>query len=515
MAAVSEPGGKVYLIGAGPGDPGLFTLKGRRCLEEADVVVYDYLANPRLLRYVKPDAEVIYVGKRAGQHTLPQEEIGRLLVEHAHQGKVVARLKGGDPFIFGRGGEEAEELAAAHIPFEVVPGVTSAVAAPAYAGIPLTHRDFTSTVAFVTGHEDPTKEETGIAWDKIATGIGTLVFFMGVGQLPEIVMRLTQHGRSPATPAAVIRWGTWAGQEVVTGTLADLPEKCRGMQPPALIVVGEVVALREKLRWFEAMPLSGKRILITRAREQASSFARVLEAAGAEVVEFPTITFAPPESWGPLDAAIARLREYQWVIFTSRNGVRFFWERMQLAGRDARDLFGMTVCAIGPATAGALQSLGVRADIVPAEFKAEALVEAIGAVTGAEGMRETRVLLARAAEAREVLPEELTRRGARVDVVAAYRTVKSASDAEALRTMLREGKIHAVTFTSSSTVKHFLDLVGEEASALLQGVVVASIGPITAELAARHGITSHIVPENYTIPTLAEALIKHFRPTQG
>ena len=514
-AGVGRSRGKVYLIGAGPGDPGLFTLKGKRCLEEADVVVYDYLANPRLLRYVKPDAEVIYVGKRAGQHTLPQEEIGRLLVERAHQGKVVARLKGGDPFVFGRGGEEAEELVAARIPFEVVPGVTAAVAAPAYAGIPLTHRDFTSTVAFVTGHEDPTKEETSIAWDKIATGIGTLVFFMGVGQLPEIVARLTQHGRSPDTPAAVIRWGTRAEQEVVTGTLADLAEKCRGMKPPALIVVGEVVALREKLRWFEAMPLSGRRILITRAREQASSFAQLLEAAGAEVMEFPTITFAPPESWGPLDAAIVRLREYQWIIFTSANGVRFFWERLQAAGRDVRDLFGMTVCAIGPATAAELQSLGVRADIVPAEFKAEALVEAIGTVAGADGLRGSRVLLARAAEAREVLPEELTRRGAQVDVVPAYRTVKSAPDAEVLRDMLREGKIHAVTFTSSSTVKHFLELVGEEAETLLKGVVVASIGPITAETAARHGIVSHIVPENYTIPTLAEALIKHFRPTQG
>jgi len=508
---VGEYLGKVYLIGAGPGDPGLFTLKGKRCLEEADVVVYDYLANPRLLRYAKPNAELIYVGKQADQHTLPQEEIGRLLVARASQGKVVARLKGGDPFIFGRGGEEAEELAAAGIPFEVVPGVTSAVAAPAYAGIPLTHRDFTSTVAFVTGHEDPAKEETSIAWDKIATGIGTLVFFMGVGQLPEIVGKLMRHGRSPSTPAAVIRWGTRAEQEVVTGTLADLADKCRGMKPPALIVVGEVVALREKLRWFEALPLAGKRILITRAREQASSFAAVLEAAGAEVVEFPTITFTAPESWGPLDAAIGRLREYRWVIFTSANGVRFFWQRLQAAGRDIRDLAGITVCAIGPATAAALHSLGIRADIVPTEFKAEALVEAIGT----DDLRGSRVLLARAAESREVIPEELTRRGALVDVVPAYRTVKGAPDTEGLRTMLRDGKIHAVTFTSSSTVKHFLDLVGEEARELLKSVVVASIGPITAETAARHGIVSHVVPENYTIPALADALVKHFQSHCG
>ncbi|HYL80869.1 MAG TPA: uroporphyrinogen-III C-methyltransferase, partial [Candidatus Acidoferrum sp.] len=491
--------GKVFLIGAGPGDPGLFTLKGKRCLEEADVVVYDALANPRLLQLAKPEAELIYVGKRASQHTLPQEEIGRLLVERAKAGKVVARLKGGDPFIFGRGGEEAEELAAAQVPFEVVPGITAAVAAPAYAGIPLTHRDFTSTVAFVTGHEDPTKDASSIAWDKIATGIGTLVFFMGIGQLPEIVGQLLRNGRSPATPAAVVRWGTRADQEVVAGTLADLPAKCRGMKPPALIVVGEVVALRDKLRWFEIKPLFGKRILVTRAREQASSFAQILEAAGAEVVEFPTIRIVPPESWAPLDTAIGKLREYQWVIFTSANGVRFFWERLQHAGRDLRDLFGITVCAIGPATAEALLRLGVRADIVPAEFKAEALVEAIGS----ERVRGSRVLLARAAEAREVIPEELARRGAQVDVVPAYRTLRNTSDSAELRSMLQEGKIHAVTFTSSSTVKHFLDLVGEDAAILLNGVIVASIGPITAETAAKRGIVSHIMPENYTIPALA------------
>jgi uroporphyrinogen III methyltransferase/synthase len=508
---VADERGKVYLIGAGPGDPGLLTLKGKRCLEEADVVVYDYLANPRLLRYARPDAELIYVGKQAGRHTLPQEEIGRLLVERAKQGKVVARLKGGDPFIFGRGGEEAEDLVAARIPFEVVPGVTAAVAAPAYAGIPLTHRDFTSTVAFITGHEDPTKEATSIAWDRIATGIGTLVFFMGVGQLPEIAAKLVSHGRSPDTPAAVIRWGTRAEQEVVTGRLADLPEKCRGMKPPALIVVGEVVALRDKLRWFEAMPLAGKRILITRTREQASTFAAVLEAAGAEVVEFPTITIVPPDSWDPLDAAIGRLREYQWVIFTSSNGVRFFQERLQQAGRDVRDLHGITVCAIGPATAAALSAVGVRADLVPTEFKAEALVEAIGAVTGGTGIRGARVLLARAAEAREVLPEELTRLGARVDVVPAYRTIRSMPEAEPVRAMLRDGNIHAVTFTSSSTVTHFLQLVGEEARDLLRGIVVASIGPITAETAARHGIASDVVPEKYTIPALAGALVRHFQ----
>jgi uroporphyrinogen III methyltransferase/synthase len=280
------------------------------------------------------------------------------------------------------------------------------------------------------------------------------------------------------------------------------------MKPPALIVVGEVVALREKLRWVERKPLFGRRILITRAREQASAFAQVLEAAGAEVVEFPTIRIVPPDSWEPLDAAIRRLREYRWAIFTSANGVRFFWDRLTAGAKDARDFHGITVCAIGPATAAALLERGLRADLVPGEFTAEALVEALGS----EPIRDARILLARAAEAREVIPEELSRRGAVVDVVPAYRTVKNTSDADRLRAMLREGKIHAVTFTSSSTVTHFLDLVGEEAQALLQGVVVASIGPITAETASRYGIVSRIVPETYTIPALADALIRHFRP---
>jgi uroporphyrinogen III methyltransferase / synthase len=499
--------GVVYLVGAGPGDPGLITVKGVRCLEAADVVVYDALANPRLLQHARPEAERIYVGKLAGRHTLPQEEINRLLVERGGSGKTVVRLKGGDPFVFGRGGEEAEALAAAGIPFEVVPGITSAIAAPAYAGIPLTHRDFTATVAFVTGHEDPTKTDSNIAWDKIATGIGTLVFFMGVGRLPEIVAQLTRHGRSPETPAAVVRWGTRADQEVVTGTLADLVEKSRGIKPPALIVVGEVVRLRETLHWFEDKPLFGRRILVTRAREQASEFARRLEAAGAEVVEYPAITIAPPESFRPLDAAIGRLQEFRWLILTSVNGVRYFWERLAAAGKDARDLAGLNVAAIGPATAEALATRGIRADLVPPEFKAEGLLEALAGVD----LSGVGVLIARAAEAREILPETLAARGARVEVVPAYRTVQNAEDAAALRAMLEEKSIHAVTFTSSSTVRNFLDAVGPEAVELLRGVVVASIGPITAETAARHGIDSQVVPERYTIPALTQALVRHFQ----
>ena len=499
--------GTVYLIGAGPGDPGLLTLKGKRCLEIADVIAYDALANPRLLLYAKPGAELIYVGKRGGAHTLPQEEIGRLLVERAQAGKTVARLKGGDPFIFGRGGEEAEELQAAGVPFEVVPGVTAAIAAPAYAGIPLTHRNFTSSVAFVTGHEDPTKADSGIAWDKLATGVGTLVFFMGVGQLPEIVGRLIEHGRKPETPIALVRWGTRADQEVVTGTLATIVERSQGMKPPAIIIVGEVVRLRDRLRWVEAKPLFGKRILITRAREQASVLAERLEGAGAEVLECPTIRIVPPDSWEPLDVAIGRLRSYAAVLFTSANGVRFFWERLLTQQKDARELAGILVGAIGPATAAALMDRGVRADVVPKEFRAEALA----GLFSADRLDGKRILLARAAEGREVLPEELARKGAQVDVVPAYRTLKGLEDPAPIRAMLEAGQIHAVTFTSSSTVKYFVELIGADTAELLRKTVVASIGPITTETASRYGIAAQVVPNDYSIPALTDALVNHFR----
>jgi uroporphyrinogen III methyltransferase/synthase len=503
---MAEHAGKVYLVGAGPGDPGLLTLKGKRCLEEADVVVYDALANPRLLRHTRSGAELIYAGKRGGAHALPQAQIEQLLVEHACAGRMVVRLKGGDPFLFGRGGEEAEALVAAGIPFEVVPGVSAAVAVPAYAGIPLTHRDLTSSVAFITGHEDPTKDESRLDWAALAKGIGTLVFFMGVSRLPEIVRGLLEHGRPPDTPAALIRWGTRAEQAVVSGRLADLVQKGQGVSPPALIVVGDVVGLGEKLAWTRAMPLFGKRVLITRTREQASALAERLEAAGAEVVEFPTIAIAPPDSWEPLDRALARLAEYRAVILTSSNGVEALRERLRAVGADARSFAGKLLVAIGPATAAALESLGLRADLVPKEFTAEGLVEALGdQVTGA------RVLLARAAEAREVVPEQLTARGARVDVVPAYRTVMPDQDPEPIRAMLREGQVHAVTFTSSSTVRHFVRMVGPEAGALLRRIAVASIGPITAETAERNGIVTSIMPARYTIPALSEAIIAHFQ----
>ncbi|MBW2671237.1 MAG: uroporphyrinogen-III C-methyltransferase, partial [Deltaproteobacteria bacterium] len=330
--------GKVYLVGAGPGDPELITLKGLECIKNADVIIYDYLASPGLLKHAREHAEIIYVGKKGGDHTLSQDRINALIAEKAQKGFTVTRLKGGDPFIFGRGGEEAEVLIDARIPFEIIPGVTSAIAAPAYAGIPLTHRKFTSTIAFVTGHEDPSKAESSIDWEAIARGIGTIVFLMGVKNLPHITDRLMHHGMPPETPVALVRWGTTPKQTTVSGTLATIVErtKAAGLKPPAIIVVGHVVKLREKMQWFETRPLMGKCIVVTRAREQASDLVKRLSDLGAECLECPTIKVSPPEDVKPLDRAIENLSSYDWLIFTSVNGVNFFFERLFQKNKDVR-----------------------------------------------------------------------------------------------------------------------------------------------------------------------------------
>lgn len=503
--------GKVYLIGAGPGDPGLFTLRGVACLREADVIVYDYLANPRLLSYAKHDAELIYVGKKGGDaDAATQTEIDRLLIDKALAGKVVARLKGGDPFIFGRGGEEGEELFQAGIPFEVVPGITSAIAVPAYAGIPLTHRDYASTVAILTGHEDPSKQTSVIAWDKVATGVGTLVFLMGCSNLPTIVDKLLGYGRSKETPAAVMHWGTKPEQETVTGTLENIVAlaQMRGMGPPAVLVVGDVVRLRERLNWFERRPLFGKRILVTRTREQAGRFGELLEGQGAEVLEVPLIEIVPPKSWEPLDQAIGWLESYQWVIFTSANGVDAFFCRLRELRRDARRLGAARICAIGPATADALERYAVIPDVVPAEFRAEGVIEALKPYD----LQGAKILLPRAEVARDLLPKDLEQRGATVDVVPVYRTVKSNRSAELLKPLLKNRKIDLVTFTSSSTVTNFVEALGQEdLKALCEGVRVACIGPITRETAERFGLPIDIVPKQYTIPSLVDAIVQYYR----
>jgi len=502
--------GKVFLIGAGPGDPGLITVKGLAFLKKADVVVYDYLANEDLLKAAKEGAERIYVGKKGGDHTLSQEEINALIIRKAEEGKTVARIKGGDPFIFGRGGEEAEELAKAGISFEIVPGVTSAIAVPAYAGIPLTHRDFTSTVSFITGHEDPTKKEPKIRWDKISTGAGTLVFLMGMGNLPMIAAELIKNGRDPETPVALIRWGTLPEQETTIGKLKNIGEiaRTKKIRPPVVILVGEVIELREKLNWFEHLPLFGKKILVTRAKEQASDLSERVRDLGGIPIEFPTIEVIPPESWADADHCAAQMAVYDWVIFTSANGVKFFLERIFALGRDIRDLKGPRICAIGPKTAEALDALKVKVDLVPSEYRAESIFEGLKK----EDLKGKRLLIPRAKLSRDVLPQELRKTGASVDVVEVYQTIRPAGNAEEVKRLLRNKSISAITFTSSSTVSNFADLVGiNEVRDLMAGVAIASIGPITAERARTLGIKTTVMPEEFTIPALVEALAEYFR----
>jgi uroporphyrinogen III methyltransferase/synthase len=507
--ALSAKQGFVHLVGAGPGDPGLITVKAVECLGRAEVVIYDYLANEGLLDTAPPEAERIYVGKKAGTHAMSQEEINRLLVEKGRT-SVVVRLKGGDPFIFGRGGEEALALKKAGIPFEVVPGVTSAIAVPAYAGIPLTHRDLTSSVAFVTGHEMPGKDTSAIHWDRLATAVGTLVFLMGVRNLAHIASQLVTFGRAPETPVAVIRWGTTPEQQTVTGTLATIGDiaASAGISPPAIIVVGEVADLRQQLNWFEGRPLFGKTILVTRAREQASDFRVLLEERGARCLEFPTIQLAPPMSWDALDNALRDLKRYDWVVFTSVNGVRFVFQRLEVLGEDVRAFRGIRLGAIGPKTARALQERGLRLDLVPLEYRAEAVIEALGEAE----IRGRRFLLPRAARAREVLPEKLTEMGGKVDVVTAYETIRPTERAEEICRLLREGAIHCITFTSSSTVENFVAMLGgDHLPSLIGKTVVACIGPITADTARQHGLHVEITPGEYTIEALTAALVDHFR----
>jgi len=501
--------GKVYLVGAGPGDPGLITVKGLECIQKADVIIYDYLASPTLLKHTSQKAEMIYVGKKGSDHTLTQDKINELIVKKAKAGLTVARLKGGDPFIFGRGGEEAEVLIDEGIPFEIVPGVTSAIAAPAYAGIPLTHRDFTSTLAFVTGHEDPTKEGTSINWESLAKGIGTIVFFMGVKNLPDIVHKLILHGMKPDTPVALIRWGTTPNQETVSGTLENIVErvKAAGLKAPAIIVVGGVVTLREKMKWFENRPLFGKRILVTRAREQASDLVKLLSDLGAECIECPTIKVVPPDDWKPLDTAVEHLSDYNWIVFTSVNGVKFFFERLFANGKDVRALGHLKTASIGPATAKKLLDFGINSDIIPESYRAESVVEAFQK----EDIKGKKILLPRAEEARPVLPVELTKMGATVDEIIAYCTKEVMDNADILTDQLREGEIDIITFTSSSTVKNFRAILPQddkELQNLLRDVIIAGIGPITADTAKELGFNVHIIAESFTIPGLCEAIVK-------
>ena len=500
--------GKVYLVGAGPGDPSLLTLKGESILRTADVVVYDYLANPELLLQTKSGAEIIYAGMHAKER-LSQEQINQFLVDRARQGKQVCRLKGGDPFVFGRGGEEAEYIASSGVPFEIVPGVSSGYAVPAYAGIPLTHRRLSSTVAFITGHEDPEKESGAkLDWERIAHGASTLVFFMGVKALPRIARNLIRAGRSASTPVALIRWGTRGEQQVVSGTLETIADRVKkaGLKPPALIVVGDVVALREKVKWFECLPLFGERVLITRSRDQAAELAAPLRALGAETIELPTIAIHDPEDWSPLDRALETAGSYDWIVFTSANGVRKFTGRMRATGKDIRILAGARICTIGPATAEEVHKHLLRVEKVPREYRAEGVLEAFSN----EPLAGKRFLIPRARVARDVLPDELRKRGAQVDVVEAYRTLAPADSPERAKVIFSRHLPTVITFTSSSTAENFLRLLPEgEQSTYLKNVKLASIGPITSGTLRRLSLTVDIEAREYTIPALVAAIVEN------
>lgn len=496
----------VYLVGAGPGDPGLLTIKGMECIKKAAVLVYDRLVSPDLLKYAPEDCELIYVGKSPDRHTLRQEEINQLLVDKAREKGIVTRLKGGDPFVFGRGGEEAETLRKNGIAFEVVPGISSSIAAPAYAGIPVTHRHVATSFAVITGHEDPTKGESSINWEHLAQGVDTLIFLMGVSTLANTVANLLKYGRKATTPVALVRWGTTKNQKTLVGTLENIVELVQqnGFTSPAVTIVGEVVNLRETLKWFENQPLFGKRIVVTRARAQASDLSNTLKELGAQVIEFPAIEIQPLPNYQQLDEAIRQIESYDWVIFTSVNGVDYFTDRLLTQDRDWRDLKGSKICAIGPQTAACLSSLGLQVDFVPPEYRAEGIIE---------GLKEReiagkKVLLARASVARDILPQELEKLGAQVTVAPTYQTVVPEPTEEEIKVLGQ--KVDLITFTSSSTVKNFKTLWQQEKKAFTEAQI-AAIGPITANTAKEEGFTVDIEAKEYTIKGLVQAILDYYQ----
>ncbi len=502
----------VYLIGAGPGDPSLMTARGIRCLAAADVVLYDHLVDPRVLRHARPDAERIDVGP-ASPKPLQQEAICYLLVEKAREGKVVARLKWGDPFVFDRGGEEALFLHEHGVVFEVVPGVPAGVGVPAFAGVPLTYPGGGDTVTFVRGYEDESQTRPHIDFASLVKLKGTIVCYAAGRQLEAIIEGLLSHGADADEPACLVYNGCTSEQQTIAGTLSELTRLVHEPAPrvPAILVVGRVTALREHLRWFDVRPLFGKHIVVTRPREQSGDLVDMLEGLGAYVIEAPTIRIVPPDDFGPLDEACAQAGTFNWIVFTSANGVDYFMQRLQAGPGDVRDLKGARLCAIGPGTADRLARFGIRVDLMPAEYRAEAVLEALQA-TG--DLRGQRILLPRANIAREMLAEELRRSGAEVVEIAAYRTVAVEGERQGepdIYRMLLDKDVDAITFTSASTVRSFVKMVGaEQAADLLRTTVVACIGPVTAEAAAQHDIATTVMPAEYTMRGLVEALVKHF-----
>lgn len=491
--------GKVFLVGAGPGDPGLLTLKAARAIAACDVLVYDYLAAAPIVALAPPDCEKIYVGKKAGTHTLSQDEIIALLLRLARNGRRVVRLKGGDVFVFARGGEEARALADAGVAFEIIPGISSAMAAPAYAGIPLTHRAHNTAFTVATGHEDPSKSGSSLDFAKLANPAQTLVFLMAMGNLTGIVEQLRAHGLADEIPVAIVREGTKPQQETLVATLGTIVGEVErnGFSAPAIVVIGEVVRERERMRWFDTHPLFGKKVLITRPRGDADALAARLWELGAEPLVAPTIAIEPPDDAERAEIAVREARSYHWIVFTSQNGVEAFFDRLSSGGFDARALGDVMVAAIGPKTAERLMAYGVRADFVPTRFVGEEV--AAGLLERTEAAQ--RILLFRAQEARDVVPEALRARERRVDVVAAYKTVVVRDEAIAERA--HEADVW--TFTSPSTVRGLLENLPNAAS-LARGKIVACIGPITAEAARGEGLPVHVVADDYTVDGLLEAL---------
>ena len=503
------PEGICYLVGAGPGDPLLLTLKGRDCLHRADVVIYDYLSNPALLQWAPAGAEKIYVGKKAGAHTLRQEEINALLVEKTSSGKTVTRLKGGDPFLFGRGGEEAEALVAAGCRFEIVPGITSAIGGPAYAGIPVTHRAHNTMLTIFTGHEDPTKAESSIDYAALASAPGTKVMLMGVERLATITAGLRNAGMAAETPVALIRWATTGEQRTLAGTLGDIADKAAAasFKAPAVAVFGEVVNLRGTLNWFESLPLFGKRIGVTRTRQQAGEMVRQLRALGADAFEMPTIRIEPAPDKRAFYESVAYAHSYDWLIFTSPNGVDAFFNVFFEIYKDARDLGGVRIAAIGPATAARVNAFRFQVDVQPEKYVAEEIITALQKETSVENLK---VLLARAEGARDVLPKELSRLGAIVDEAVAYRTVPETEDEGGGIRRYRETGADMVTFTSSSTAENFhaLQMPPHE------GVRFASIGPVTSKTMRDLGMPVDVEAPVHDIPGLVAAIVNFFESEQ-
>jgi len=512
MKSDEQKRGKAYLVGAGPGDAGLLTIKGMKLLSQADVVIYDRLASPRILSYAPRNAEFIYVGKTAGRHAVSQDEINHLIVSKAQENKMVVRLKGGDPFIFGRGGEEAQVLAQAGIPFEIVPGVSSSIAAPAYAGIPLTHRAHAACVTLITGHRKFGVDEIDVNWEGLAKSNGTLVFLMGMTNLPNIVSQLTQHGLSAQTPAAVVQWGTTARQKTVTGVLSDIVQRVKdaGLTSPAVIVVGTVVGLRETIQWFEKRPLFGRRILVTRSREQASELVELLEEKGAECIELPAISVVPVQDVQTTERIVSAFcgeSKVQWVVFTSVNAVRCFFELCFANGLDMRAFGGVRFAVIGSGTANALSAYHLKPDLIPTTFDAEGLVEAFKAL----GVQNQHILIPKAEKTRDVLVNGLKALGARVEPVTVYENVMPDLAEDVLEALSQ--KVDVVTFTSSSTVKNLSALLPSHVKErLISHTKAACIGPVTGQTARAMGFDVAIQPDTATISALVKAIEEFFCP---